>query len=295
MATIQTPLVKNKKRLDTPASGMANFSNTGDDAYAKGARALDTLTIMLDRLDKNSRWKLMELVDYAYTMQLPQRYTKWKTIVERLNTWQHSNTLAEFDAAFGKFMKNVESAPPSMSSGSTWLRIAGLDKFANADCKKEAFFDRDLRTIDSYLFTLRDVAMQAHKDYLNEFTTKWNAAFEALKSDVAYFKQHGQDMAPNARKAVDSLTEAFAYLLLHGKEYIPAAKELILQADGGNQEIYKLRNCLIGPNKSMYCSGSYKGGGCPGYSRRVRVALEDCKNAYLKAYRRIKGNDAKWQ
>lgn len=295
MNTIQTPLVANKKRLNTPPSGMADFSQTGDDAEAKGARALDTLTIMLDRLDKNSRWKLMELVDYAYTMQLPQRYTKWKTIVERLNTWQHTKTLAEFDAAFGKFMRNVESAPPSMSSGSTWLRIAGLDKFANADCKKEAFFDRDLRTIDSYLFTLRGVALQAHKDYLNEFTTKWNAAFQALKSDEAYFKQHGQDMAPNARKAVDSLTESFAYLLLHGKAYVEQAKALILQVDGGNQEIYKLRNCLIGPNKSMYCSGSVRDDGCPCYSRRVRVALEDCKSAYLKAYRRIKGNDAKWE
>ncbi len=295
MAAIQTPLVKNKKRIDTPPSGMANFSKTGDDAAAKGARALDTLTIMLDRLDKNSRWKLMELVDYAYTMQLPQRYAKWQTIVERLDTWKHSGTLAEFDAAFGKFMRNVESAPPSMSSGTTWLRIAGLDRFANADCRKEAFFDRDLRTIDSYLYTLRSVAVQAHKDYLNEFTTKWNAAFQALKSDEAYFKQHGQNLAPNARKAVDSLTESFAYLLLHGKDYVAQAKELILQVDGGDQEIYKLRNCLIGPNKAFYCSGSVKGDGCPGYSRRVRVALEDCKSAYLKAYRRIKGQDAKWQ
>ena len=63
MAAIQTPLVKNKKRIDTPPSGMANFSKTGDDAAAKGARALDTLTIMLDRLDKNSQKAVFESME----------------------------------------------------------------------------------------------------------------------------------------------------------------------------------------------------------------------------------------
>lgn len=287
---IQTPLVKNKKRVNAPPEKFKGKEPAaGEDYGERGMRALDSLTLMMDRFDKNSRWKLMELVDFALVAKLSQRYTKWTRIIERINVWKHSKTLEEFDAAFGKFMAIVAALPrgeePSPTFFASAMRKSGLDRFATAECQKEAFFDRDLRTIDSYLAPLRDVACNAYKENLGEFSKKWQAALEAMRSDYAYFKEHGLNLRPKDRKRVDSLMDAFSYLMLHAKDYTEKAEKLIASVNEGGSEIGRLRTCEIGSHKAFDCAGPVQSNGCPGYTRRVRVALEDCKNAYKKATR----------
>jgi len=294
MQTLQKRLGGRGKRGEAAPERAAG----GDDPQA--LKALDALAVMLERIDGSARPAVMELVDTSLATQLPQRFSKWSQAIERANAWQHSKTLAEFDEKFGKFMKILKTADAKIisdCSGTMMLKLSGLDKFANADCRKEAFFDRDLRTIDSYLYSLRDVSYKAHKEYLELFEARWNKALAEVRKDWAYFRQHGLNLAPADRKKVDELFWCFGTLLEDAENYIAQAKKLLssVEATDTNAEVYKLRNCLIGPNRAFYCSGSVKGDGCPGYSRRVRVALEDCKKAYLDTYKRLTGNAGKWE
>ncbi|MBO4288280.1 MAG: hypothetical protein J5985_08980 [Kiritimatiellae bacterium] len=289
---IQKPFVTNTKRAETPSAPYKGPEPViGSDAASVGVRSLDGKTVLLRRIDLNTRRKVSSLLDWSVTMKLPQRYTNWERIIERFNTWKHTKTFEEFDKAFGEFMQLVEKMERDKradATGTALLAASGLDKFADNQCRKEAFFDRDLRTIDSYLYTIRNEAYQAHKEYLDQFEKYFNEAVTALKADWKYFTEHGLSVFPMDRDKIEKLMYSYDGLLTSAKEYIENCRELIKKVDDTSSETGKLRtNTGFATHRAFLASGPTQNNGCPGYTRRVRVALEDCKAAYLKALDRM--------
>ncbi|MBQ7190951.1 MAG: hypothetical protein IJR99_16210 [Kiritimatiellae bacterium] len=283
---IVKPFVKNVKRVESPPG-----KSTGNDSRDTGLKALDALTLMFRHIDQNTRKKVSSLVDWSVTMKLPQRYTNWERIIERFDAWKHTKTFEKFDKSFGEFMRLVEKMERDKSgavAGTVLLMASGLDKFADNQCRKEAFFDRDLRTIDNYLYTIRNEAYQAHKEYLDQFEKYRDEAISALRTDWEYFKEHGINLPPVARGRLEMLLRSFEALLIHANEYVPKCRELFKKIDDTSSETGKLRtNTGFATHRAFLASGATQANGCPGYTRRVRVALEDCKAAYLKALDRM--------
>lgn len=292
-AFIVKPLVKNVKRAESPPEKL-----TGNDSKDKGLKTLDSLTLMLRHIDQNTRRKVSSLVDWSVTTKLPQRYTNWERIIERFNAWKHTKTFEQFDKSFGEFMRLVEKMERDKDGGVTGTELlasSGLDKFADSQCHKEAFFDRDLRTIDNYLYTIRNEAYQAHKENLEQFVKYYNEAVTAINGDWEYFKDHGLGLPPVPRAQIEMLLRNYAALLNHANEYIPQCRELFKKVEDTSSETGKLRtNTGFSPNKAFLASGATQANGCPGYTRRVRVALVDCKSAYLKALERL-NKTAQWK
>ena len=186
MGSLQKPLVTNKKRVNSPPGSF----NIGD-SLSQGIKALDSLTLMLNNIDGKSRQGVMELVDYTIVMRLPERYSKFSKAIERINVWQHSKMLADFDEKYGRFHKLLAAGDAeimSSAAGADLLRMSGLSKYATDDCKKEPFFDRDVRTIDSYLAPLSENELGKFKEYLETVEGLWTRTLASVKKDNADFR-----------------------------------------------------------------------------------------------------------
>ena len=284
MAALQKSLVTNKRRLNAPPGSF----EIGDSA-SQGIKALDSLTVMLDGIDKKSRHAVMELVDFAIVTRLPQQRAKIAQAVERLEVWQHTKTLADFDEKYAKFLRLVGSCKAyelQEISGPSMLRISGLDKYATEECRKEPFFDRDLRTIDSYLAPLSEKELSSFKKSADLFENAWNSALATVRKDYAYFREHALNITPTDRKAVDALYYDFGIILEDAQAWIESAKAIVAKVEDSGSEVGKLRSCNVSNAGGwVNCAGSVQSNGSPGYSRRGRRALEDLKDAFKKRRR----------
>jgi len=87
------------------------------------------------------------------------------------------------------------------------------------------------------------------------------------------------------RKTFDAFFSQFsAFVEQVDRILVADSEKMLAKAKDTSNEIGMLRkNTGFSPHKAFLAAGPTQTNGCPGYSRRVRVLLEDCKRRYLAA------------
>ena len=253
----------------------------------RGYDRVNAYKVMLQALERKSRTKLRILVTDIIGFQMVERRAKWTSIHRRLDDKKYTEIFREIDAAYESFMHNMDILMlrnVTDVTGSEMLTVSKLGKFTDADCRTQSGLDNKLRTLDRYLAVMHTEALKVFEKYTAKTKEDSAAALSALAEDHDFYEQYALKLAPGDRKAVESLfKECSQFLDQVDKLLVKEAEKLLAAAKDTSTEVGMLRaNTGFSKYKAFLAAGPTQPNGCPGYVRRVRVLLEDCKKRYMK-------------
>lgn len=287
---------RNLRFANLPAMNAADSNNKYRE---QGWSAMESYRSLCARLDSSARPALYNVLDALIGRHVVELHARWKKASSTLEHLKFSDEFAKFDAAFGDWMKSVDEIRRNRVDdvvGTELMMATKLDRYANDDCRKLPYLDSDSRIVDKLLLPLREEERKAFTDGCSVLAEQLDKLSAALKADRAAFELMALDIHPKDRPDFLNLFAEMSNFIEETKRLVEDSRKMIAAAADPSTEVGRLRsNTGFSPNRAFECAGPTQSNGCPGYSRRIRVALEDCKNAYLKAYRANKGYDAKWE
>lgn len=275
--------------------------NYGKDDFAtRGYNAVEGFHAFAGVLDKDVRPLLHDTMDLLAGREFPLVFNRWKKAIGTLEHLVFSTEFAKFDAVFGEWMADVETIRKNRVDdvlGTELMMKTKLDRYANGDCRPLGYLDGDARVVDKMLAVLREDERARFEDTVAQLSSRLAKLKE--RSQAAFAMWTGgfcSDVQPSDRNGYDDIFTGLNLFCAELEKALADAKKMLEKTADKSGEVGKLRsNTGFSPNGAFECAGATQSNGCPGYARRIRVALEDCKNAYLKAYRQNKGAAAKWE
>lgn len=281
---LQQPLVSVSaaKSGKLPTSGM-------DEPSRRGYERFNAFKAMALSIDRKSRKKIRLLVMDIVASRQIERRGKWSKAQDYLERRKYTESFREIDAAYEAFMGHVDGImikkPKVEVTGTEMLIASRMTKYADSDCRKKAWLDADVRVIDRYLLVMKQDELDEFEKNTASIKKESSNALAAVLEDYDFYEDHAINLAPDDRKLFEAFFKQYATFSEQIDTMLVADSEkMIAKAKDTSNEIGMLRkNSGFSPNKAFLAAGPTQTNGCPGYSRRVRVLLEDCKRRYLAA------------
>ncbi|MBP5511517.1 MAG: hypothetical protein J6Z49_11420 [Kiritimatiellae bacterium] len=267
---------------------VALLPKAGDpDSTLRGKERVNAYKVMLQALERKSRGKLRILVGDLLGFQMVERRKRWLQVQDHFTKNKYTETFRKIDAAYEKFMHNMELMilrNVTDVTGSEMLMVSKLGDYATTDkCTMQAWLYNDTRLIDRYLFVMNEDALKLYAKYTAITKEESAAALAALAEDHDFYEAYALKIAPPDRKAFENFFKQCAIFLNHIDTVVKESEKMIATAKDSTSEVGMLRtNTGFSPYKAFLAAGPTQHNGCPGYARRVRVLLGDCKKLYMK-------------
>ena len=260
-----------------------------DEPTRRGYERLNAFKSMALSLDRKSRQKIRLLVmDIAASRQI-ERHSKWSKAQDYLEHRKYTESFREIDKSYEEFMGHVDGfmvkKPKIDVTGTEMLLATRLGKYADSNCKKKAWLDADVRVIDRYLLVMKQDEMDEFEKNTASIKKRSSDALATVLEDFDFYEDHAINVEPSDRKTFDAFFSQFsAFVEQVDRILVADSEKMLAKAKDTSTEIGMLRkNTGFSPHKAFLAAGPTQTNGCPGYSRRLRVLLEDCKKRYLAA------------
>ena len=271
-----------------------------DEFVERGHRAVEGYHDFAGALDKKTRLLLYDTMDLMAGRKFPATFNSWKKAVGTLEHLVFTTEFKAFDAVFGEWMQDVETLRRNKVvdvAGTELMLKTRLDRYANDDCRVKGFLDGDARVVDKMLVVLREEERARLADttaLLRDRAAKLRAALQEVRAQ--WEGGFAADVLAQDRRDFDGLFVSFSQFCNALDKTVEKTYKMLETVQDKSTETGRLRyNTGFSPNKAFECAGPTQANGCPYYARRVSVAIEDCKSAYMKVMRELKGADAKWE
>lgn len=288
LGTISLPATNDPKLVEK--------TNSSDPTYLAGEMATVVLNAELVKLERIRR-HLLSLNNHAYAHKLPRKAYLWTKAIARLEYWKYSEKFQEFDRAYGSFMNycgGMERNKYTGIVGSKLAELSGLDKFTNPKGETSPDFDRNLRTLDLYLFTMRKEELDFYKNSLKQFDDELSETKRVLTDGKVISDQASESISPFDRPIIKSIYQNLELLIANGEEFSENFKKLIEKIENKSSEVGKLRNLPASPSGALLVSRWSDPNGVQNYTDRVRNALEACRSEFNKIAKKIGVSNPQW-
>lgn len=257
------------------------------DSTLRGKERVNAYKVMLQALERKSRGKLRILVNDLLGFQLVERRKRWSEVQNYLTANKYTEVFGRLDAAYESFMHHMEQMilrNVTDVTGSEMLTVSKLGEYATSDaCKMKPWLYNRTRLIDRYLFVMNEEALKTYEKYTAIVKEESAGALAALAEDHDFYENYALKIAPDDRKAFANFFKQCAVFLDHVDTVVKESGKMIATAKDASTEVGKLRtNTGFSPYKAFLVAGPTQSNGCPGYARRVRRILEECKALYMK-------------
>ena len=281
------------------ASRGGKIPTSGDDeATQRGYERLNAFKSMCLSLDRKSRPKLRLLVMDVIASRQVERRSKWAKAQAFLEFVKYTEKFREMDKSYEEFMGHVDGFQVRRERvevlGTEMLMATRLDRYADSNCRKKAWLDSDLRVVDRYLLTMKQDELDEFEKNTASIKKESMSALGSASEDFDFYDANGLGIEPSDRKTFEAyFSQLAAFVDQVDKVLVAESEQMIAKAKDKSTEIGMLRsNTGFSPYKAFLASGPTQNNGCPGYSRRVRVLMEDCKKRYLNA---LKATNEYWK
>ena len=227
---------------------------------------------------------MLRIVRTAVAGEFAKRGNKLRITYNYVDSY-FAEEFKKFDAAFHKFKQFVNEMVANGAtdiSGPEVLMASGLGEFATDHMKTQPRFDKLMRSLDTHLRSMDDPVLSK----LTEDMNIWQAQVEAA---IKAYEQVRDILADSP------VADSFKAILDNYAEILAQAMKVVFQMDAyvkdaeGDTIMGKVRaaSYSLAPHGSLQVDSSGVKNGNPVYVRRVRLALEDCRDHYLKAARSL--------
>ncbi len=276
---IQDLRVKMSTRVLPKQGPVYQIADTGNREEIK-----DMVTCF-EYLDDHVRGELGTLLNMYRIGQFAERFSRLRLIARRINGFEYAAGILAIDKACASFCKYVDEMERDMNADVTALELlmlSGLDKYCSSSGTTIPEWDRNLRTLDMYLVKIDKETLESLNKNTFELMAKCAECRKAIAEarSVLAKVEHYQK--------ISQIVDGYDKMIVAIEELANEALATIREADNSSSDICKLRRLReLTPNRFMMEAGYLPTDCKPVYTRRVRVALRECKRRFNKAAEKI--------
>ena len=192
----------------------------------------------------------------------------------------------KFDKAwydFRKYVLQMEKDITTDVTGTEMLMISKLDEFARSDMHLMPAYDRTVRVLDNHLNSIRDDVLSKLDDDAATLDRYRETAQEALAKTKADFAKR-YSFYPKVAPIIDN----FETLLAQIEELRDVVLLCYKEAHSDGKVVGRIRMMKdLDPFGALNVEKSSVKNGCPQYHARMQAALDNAKDRYMRAAKRI--------